>query len=110
MKRTEPKRISKKRLDKLGYVPFSTIIPKSNTNQITVATRKQVHERSEGLCEAKTNACTKYAEHIHHIKLRRSKDHSLDNLLNVCNACHTYIHLNPSKSYEAKWLKHWWDK
>jgi hypothetical protein len=64
-----------------------------------------VQARSRGFCEVRCWArCQERAAHIHHRKLRRNGDHSLSNLLHVCFACHTLIHMAGGKAYERGWL------
>lgn len=59
-----------------------------------------VMRRSGGWCEAwMTKGCTRTGEQRHHRKLRRHGDHSVVNLLLVCNVCHQAIHANPERSY-----------
>jgi hypothetical protein len=66
-----------------------------------------VKARSKGVCEAKTEVCERAAVHVHHRKLR-SQGGSNDpvNLIDVCFACHNWIHLHPAISYEQGWLLH----
>jgi hypothetical protein len=60
---------------------------------VTAAVRAEVAERSRGLCEARVSPrCHGTAQHVHHRKLRRHGDHSAENLLHVCHACHDAIH------------------
>lgn len=68
-------------------------------------TRAAALRRSGGRCEALTPVCRDKASHLHHIRLRKSGDASLENALYVCCACHTYIHSNVAESYERGWLK-----
>lgn len=75
---------------------------------------KEVIFRSYGRCEANTPACPEREHegvHRHHIGRRRGVNggHTADNLLNVCDAGHRFIHANPAISYENGWLKHSWD-
>jgi hypothetical protein len=66
-----------------------------------------VKARSKGVCEAKTDVCSRTAVHVHHRKLRsQGGSNSLVNLIDVCFACHDWIHLNPAISYERGWLLH----
>jgi hypothetical protein len=70
-----------------------------------------VKARSKGLCEAKTDVCTQMAVHVHHRKLRsQGGSNSLVNLIDVCFACHDWIHLNPAISYERGLLLHGTDE
>ena len=65
-----------------------------------------VGERSRGVCEAATDACTGRAAHIHHIAGRGGpRPHRLENLLHVCRPCHDYIHAHPDESYLNGWMR-----
>ncbi len=72
------------------------------------AVRVAVRLRSGGRCEAELRTCTGVAQHFHHRKLRRFKDHSAANCLHVCSADHDHIHANPTKSYLMGHLLHEW--
>ena len=51
--------------------------------------------------------CDRPAVHRHHIRMRsQGGDHSLENLLHVCNHHHRFIHLAPKWSYEHGYLAH----
>lgn len=70
-----------------------------------MSAREAVRDRSAGLCEAQTTACSYLAAHVHHRLMRSQlgKD-TPDNLLAVCRPCHDYIHAHPAESYAAGWL------
>lgn len=72
-------------------------------------TRMAVMRRSGGRCEVKSKVCTGRAQHFHHRKLRRFKDHSTINCAHVCSGCHTEIHARPQVAYLMGWLLHEWD-
>jgi hypothetical protein len=61
--------------------------------------RKAVRERSGGLCEVKTPACTGIASDCHHV-LNRSQGGKSDVelLLDACRSCHDYIGHNPAEA------------
>lgn len=71
--------------------------------------RPRVYARSQGHCEA-TKApyrfdpdldatCTRYATHVHHRKYKSAGgSNELDNLLHVCQPCHTWIHANKPRA------------
>ena len=61
-------------------------------------------------CEAKVaEGCRDRNEHAHHRQMRSQGGPTNDvNLLAVCNACHTWIHGHPEKSYEAGLLVPSW--
>jgi hypothetical protein len=64
-------------------------------------------KRAGGKCEANTTACGKGFRMYHrHHRLMRSHGgtNDLDNLMWVCDGCHTYIHNHPKESYEKGWL------
>ncbi len=70
-----------------------------------VAARKVVHERSGGLCEARTEVCDHVGQHVHHKGGRKGPGaHRPERLLHVCVACHEHIHANPEQSYMMGWL------
>lgn len=62
--------------------------------------------RSGGRCEAGAPGCQWQASHVHHIAGRRIPDpHHPDNLLHVCEACHTHIHGHPEESRRNGWMR-----
>lgn len=72
--------------------------------------RVQARVRSGGICEAGSSACTGKAAHFHHRKLRRFKDHSIQNCLHVCAPCHRWIHdEEPEVARMMGWLLNSWD-
>ena len=74
-------------------------------NPIPAKVRQQVYDRADWRCELQIpEACGTGAMAIHHRKLRRSKDHSLPNLLLICLGCHHFIHTHPAQSYANGWL------
>lgn len=69
----------------------------------------EVSRRSKGICEVGSRVCTGKAQHYHHRKLRRSKDHRAINCLHVCNACHSLIHdREPRLAMMMGWLVSQW--
>lgn len=69
------------------------------------AAKPTVFRRSQGVCEAKTDVCHGFAQHVHH-KLGRvgpTVNHA-ENLMHVCHGCHRWIHLHPLISYQRGWL------
>lgn len=70
----------------------------------TEGTKALVRRRSANQCEARSEACTHKAAHFHHRKLRRFGDHSEENCLHVCSACHLRIHDNPEIAYVMGWM------
>lgn len=68
--------------------------------------RMAVYDRSQGLCEARTDVCTGRMQAVHHIAGRGGPDpHRLDNLLGCCDPCHRRIHSSPAESYEQGWMR-----
>ena len=72
--------------------------------------RMFVRRRSGGRCEVGSSVCTTTAQHFHHRKLRRHKDHTSVNCLYSCSSCHAYIHAHPTMSYLMGFLVHSWDE
>lgn len=68
--------------------------------------RLAVRRRSGGFCEALTPRCRGLADHGPHHRRMRSQggSHDPENLLDVCDPCHRYIHHHTAESYEAGWL------
>ena len=68
--------------------------------------------RSGGRCEFRSGhyddiRCDELADHRHHIRMRsQGGDHSLENLLHVCDHHHRFIHMFPALSYEHGYLAH----
>jgi 5-methylcytosine-specific restriction endonuclease McrA len=69
--------------------------------------REQVERRSGRKCEAAVNAnCATTGHFLHHILPRSAGGkHTVANLLQICTACHEYIHAHPEESYRRGWLK-----
>lgn len=70
----------------------------------------QVIERAEGVCEAMCSPrCSWRGTDVHHRKKRsQGGEHTLDNALFVCRACHCHIEADPAWSYERGLLIHGW--
>ncbi|AKF28222.1 hypothetical protein YH66_12040 [[Brevibacterium] flavum] len=75
------------------------------TKQIPKRVVAQVEARSGGNCEILLTGigCTMRGEHRHHRKIS-GREHTIENLLDVCHVCHTYIHAHPALSYASGWL------
>jgi hypothetical protein len=76
--------------------------PKPKSPEL-LASERIVRERSGGMCEARTPDCTGRATQAHHIAGR--SNNTPDDLLDVCSACHSYIHAHPEESYAAGWMR-----
>lgn len=64
--------------------------------------RREVAERSGGLCEL---GCGRRAVHTHHRKLRsQGGRHEPANLLHLCLTHHDEAHANPERAYALGWL------
>lgn len=76
------------------------------TDQVPEAVRTQVRYRSGGRCEASiADVCTGRAEHQHHVVTRgRGGQHTAQNLLDVCGACHRHVHAHPVWATEHGFL------
>lgn len=61
-------------------------------------TRVWVQDRANGRCEARVDAvCTVRGVHAHHVRLRsQGGSDGPENLLWVCQPCHTWIHDHPA--------------
>lgn len=91
------------------------------------AMKPLVHARSHWMCEAielarqsplyvtgDTNGlfdgCTLRSAHVHHRKIRKQGGtNGLDNLLDTCLNCHTWIHANPELAFKLRLLVHEWE-
>jgi hypothetical protein len=100
-------------LDRRSSLDRTTTLRRSRWNyrarpasEELVTARRLVRARSGGLCEAETPVCTREAAHAHHIRLRsQGGTHEPSNLLDVCAACHRYIHDHPEESYRYGFLR-----
>lgn len=67
--------------------------------------REALAEQAAYRCQARTPNCNGQLEQVHH---RKGRDGELltnpEYLLGVCYPCHSYIHANPSESYERGWM------
>lgn len=80
--------------------------PPRKKNRIPPDIRRLVMQRAGHQCEVMTDPlCTTRAEEWHHRKLRsQGGEHTVENGLGICPACHRHIHLNPGQSYQEGWL------
>lgn len=72
------------------------------TERMPRAIADAVIARAGGLCEALTpGVCTTRGQHLHHRQLRsRGGKHTVPNLVLLCTACHTHLHLNVTEATE----------
>lgn len=78
----------------------------ARAGRVPDSVRTEVSARSHGLCEARVpGCCTGRAAHLHH-RLMRSQggQHTAGNALDLCSACHSWIHHHPAVSYANGWL------
>lgn len=72
--------------------------------------RKAILARCGGWCEARTEACTGQASHVHHKKTRaRGGGDDEGNLLAACPSCHKWIHGNPLEAQRLGLLLWSWE-
>lgn len=58
-----------------------------------------VRERSGEWCEARLAGCGGLASHVHHVLPRSAGGtHDPENLLHLCEPCHTYTHGHPAEA------------
>lgn len=76
-------------------------------NRVPREVAEIVAERAQGMCEimAPHTGCTGRAEHMHHRKLRsQGGEHTVENLVNICERCHTYTHMHPAEANTNGWI------
>lgn len=85
--------------------------------QIPPQVRRVVVERAERdagypACEImQPGVCQGQVQHWHHRRLRsQGGEHSVENGLGVCHACHDYLHKHTGEAYARGWLVHGWKK
>lgn len=66
---------------------------------------EKVLARSGGNCEAMIpfSGCNLQGEHLHHRKIS-GREHTVENLLHLCEPCHRHVHANPAESYGLGFL------
>lgn len=72
--------------------------------------RARPNEPLAELCEATIlGVCTGYAQHRHHV-LPRSQGGTDDrsNTMDICSACHRYLHREPEWAYRVGLLRRRW--
>lgn len=75
---------------------------------LPASVRRQIRDRSGGLCELQ---CGRTATEVHHRKLRsQGGRHELSNLLHLCSKDHREAHDNPELAYALGWLVHSWER
>lgn len=99
-------------LRRVGRSPRATPRPKPTQRRKLdppelVAGKAAVRERSGGRCEVGSEVCDGQAVHVHHKARRGFKGcHAPELLMHVCSSCHSLVHAQPERSYEAGWLVH----
>lgn len=70
-----------------------------------------VEDRADGMCEALIpGVCTGRAEQLHHRQMRsQGGQHTVENGIFLCHACHAWVHAHPKWAYRAELLVHGWD-
>lgn len=69
-------------------------------NEIPTKAREVVRERQGGQCAR----CGNRATALHHRKRRREGGHGYENLVALCNTCHTFVHANPVVAIEQGYI------
>lgn len=105
MKRSPLKRSTKP-------IKRSPLKRRKNKNEIPQESRDAVALRSRDRCEFyfldtdhTFNDCKRIGTDLHHIEKRRGRNHSPENLLNLCREHHDYIHANPAWAYDNNYMK-----
>lgn len=76
-------------------------------NRVPRGVAEVVAERAAGMCEIMhpKALCSGRAEHMHHRKLRsQGGEHTVVNLVHVCERCHTYAHSCPAEANTNGWI------
>ena len=76
-------------------------------NRVPPEIREAVYERAQGMCEIMSPkaGCTGRAEHLHHRKLRsQGGEHTVENLVHICERCHSYAHLHRAEADTDGWI------
>lgn len=84
----------------------STKRPTKKKNRIPPEVRSAVMKRAGHQCEVMADPlCTTRADEFHHRKLRsQGGEHTVENGLGICPACHRHIHMNPEESRKEGWI------
>lgn len=83
----------------------SRIKPKVKDRTVWDDTRQAVSFRARGFCEVGADSCSTLGHEAHHVRMRsQGGSDDPENLLWVCRACHSFIHLHPAISYDRGWL------
>lgn len=80
---------------------------KKKKNRIPQDVAETVKERSQYFCEAMIPeaGCNGQGQHLHHRRMRSQGGvHTVQNLVHICESCHSYIHHHPAISYTKGWL------
>lgn len=81
-----------------------------SVKRMPLAVAAAVYERAGDDCEASIpTICTGAVEQLHHRKLRsQGGEHTEENLVGICAACHNWIHAHPKWAYAGDLLVHGW--
>ena len=72
-------------------IPKPTYRPHKSPKDIPAKIRQQVHERDGHICQR----CGQYGNHLHHIEqapMGGRRDHSISNIITLCQDCHIWVH------------------
>jgi hypothetical protein len=97
---------------KRGKLPKRTALKRapwirsSSPAKRTTMKKARPKDRLATWCEAQTEKCTGRAEIRHHKRGRgKPGDDDREHTLDVCDACHRWIHAHPRVSYERGWME-----
>lgn len=70
-----------------------------------------IASRAGDWCEAMIpTVCVGPPQQIHHRQMRsQGGEHTIENGIFLCHACHAWVHAHPKWAYRAELLVHGWD-
>ena len=79
---------------------------KKSHNRIPKDIAEVVRDRADGACEMLLHPhCVGMAQQMHHRQMRsQGGEHTVENLIHICAACHHYAHMHPAISYTHGYL------